>query len=229
MSLQGKRHGLLSHQLMLVFDHLQGVLMQSRKPAEDRKVEIIEALLVLADRIGPDRLTTNDIARSVGVTQAAIFRHFPTKAELWSATGEVIAARLGNAWHQAIAQSGTPKARLRALIAAQLHQIEQAPALPVILHSRELDMDNPALRHRFRHLLAQYQAHLVDTLSAMIRDGTIRPGIASEDAAILLTSLVQGMAIRWSLGARGFNLPEEGLRLLEVQLALMAPKQNPEC
>ena len=53
--------------------------MLNRKSAEDRKTEIIEALLGLADRIGPDRLTTNDIAREVGVTQAAIFRHFPTK------------------------------------------------------------------------------------------------------------------------------------------------------
>ena len=59
--------------------------MLQRKPAEDRKTDIVEALLRLADQIGPDRLTTNDIAREVGVTQAAIFRHFPTKAELWSA------------------------------------------------------------------------------------------------------------------------------------------------
>lgn len=200
--------------------------MSTRKPAEDRKAEIIEALLVIADRIGPDRLTTNDIARAVGVTQAAIFRHFPTKAELWSATGEVIAERLGEAWQQAIAETTTPQAQLRALIAAQLRQIEAVPALPAILHSRELNVDNPALRDRFRSLLGQYQAHLVANLSAMIRDGAIRPGIPPEDAAILLTSLVQGMAIRWSLGARGFSLPEEGLRLLDVQLTLMTPSKD---
>jgi TetR/AcrR family transcriptional regulator len=227
MSFQGKWHGLYLHEFMLVFAHLQEVPMPHRKPAEDRKAEIIEALLVLADRIGPDRLTTNDIARSVGVTQAAIFRHFPTKAELWSATGEAIADRLAEAWRQAIAQTATPQVRLRTLIAAQLRQIETAPALPAILHSRELNVDNPALRDRFRRLLAEYQSHLNETLSAMIRDGTIRPGIAPEDAAVLLTSLVQGMAIRWSLGARGFSLSEEGLRLLDVQLALMAPGKDP--
>lgn len=200
--------------------------MPTRKSAKDRKTEIIEALLGLADRIGPDRLTTNDIAHEIGVTQAAIFRHFPTKAELWTATGEMIANRLADAWQQAIAQGATPQARLRALIAAQLRQIEAAPALPAILHSRELNVDNPALRDRFRSLLGQYQAHLVANLSAMIRDGAIRPGITAEDAAVLLTSLVQGMAIRWSLGVRGFCLRDEGLRLLDVQLALMAPGKD---
>lgn len=196
--------------------------MLQRKPAEDRKADIVEALLRLADQIGPDRLTTNDVAREVGVTQAAIFRHFPTKAELWSAVGEVIAARLAEAWQQALAANTTPKDRLRALIAAQLRQIEAIPALPAILHSRELNVDNANLRQRFRGILLQYQAHLVANLEGMIADGSITPDVRPQDAAILLTSLVQGIAIRWSLGSRGFALQPEGLRLLDVQLALFA-------
>ncbi|MCF8516486.1 MAG: TetR/AcrR family transcriptional regulator [Rhodobacteraceae bacterium] len=196
--------------------------MLQRKPAEDRKTDIVEALLRLADQIGPDRLTTNDIAREVGVTQAAIFRHFPTKAELWSAVGEVIAVRLAEAWQQALAANTTPKDRLRALIAAQLRQIEATPALPAILHSREINVDNVILRERFRGLMMQYQAHLVANLEGMIADGSMTPDVRPQDAAVLLTSLVQGIAIRWSLGSRGFALQPEGLRLLDVQLALLA-------
>lgn len=200
--------------------------MLKRKPAGDRKADIIEAVLRLADRIGPDRLTTNDVAREVGVTQAAIFRHFPTKADLWSSVGAVIAERLGTAWQQALAENATPKARLRALIAAQLREIEVAPALPAILHSRELNVDNAILRERFLGLLMRYQAHLVVNLEAMVAEGSITPDIAPQDAAVLLTSLVQGVAIRWSLGSHGFALETEGLRLLDVQLALFACKER---
>lgn len=201
--------------------------MLHRKPAEDRKTDIIEALLRLADRIGPDRLTTNDIAREVGITQAAIFRHFPTKAELWSAVGEVIAARLDEAWKQALTANTTPKDRLRALIAAQLCQIEATPALPAILHSRELNVDNAFLRERFGGLLLQYQAHLVANLEGMVAEGTMTPDVRPQDAAVLLTSLVQGIAIRWSLGSRGFPLQAEGLRLLGVQLTLFTCRERP--
>lgn len=200
--------------------------MLRRKPAEDRKSEIIEALLDLADRIGPDRLTTNDIAREVGVTQAAIFRHFPTKAELWAEAGVVIANRLAAAWAQAQATQATPQGRLRALIAAQLQQIETCPALPAILHSRELNVDNADLRDRFHGLLMQYQGHLVANLEGMIADGSLARHILPQDAAVLLTSLVQGIAIRWSLGSRGYELPTEGLRLLDVQLALFACREG---
>ena len=38
--------------------------MSNRKTAEDRKADIIAALLGIADQIGPDRLTTNDVARA---------------------------------------------------------------------------------------------------------------------------------------------------------------------
>lgn len=200
--------------------------MLQRKPAEDRKTDIIEALLRLADQIGPDRLTTNDIAREVGVTQATIFRHFPTKAELWSAVGEVISARLAEAWQQALNANTSPKDRLRALIATQLRQIETTPALPAILHSRELNVDNAILREKFRGLLMQYQAHLVANLEGMIANGSMTPDVRPQDAAALLTSLVQGIAIRWSLGSRSFALQHEGLRLLDVQLSLFAYRER---
>jgi hypothetical protein len=94
--------------------------------------------------------------------------------------------------------------------------------LPAILHSRELNADNAILRERFRSLLMQYQAHLVANLDGMIADGSMTPSVRPQDAAALLTSLVQGIAIRWSLGSRGFALQPEGLRLLDVQLALFA-------
>lgn len=200
--------------------------MQRRKPAEDRKADIVAAVLRLADRIGPDRLTTNDIAQEVGVTQAAIFRHFSTKAALWSAVGEVIAARLSEAWQQAEAGSEDPEIRLRALVAAQLRQIEEAPALPAILHSRELNIDNATLRERFRGVLVQYQALLVANLAAMAGQGALARTVQPKDAAALLISLVQGVAIRWSLGSRGFAILPEGMRLLEVQLTLFAEREG---
>ena len=61
----------------------------------------------------------------------------------------------------------------------------------------------------------------------MSAEGAIAGQVAPRDAALLLVSLVQGTAIRWSLGARSFPLETEGLRLLDVQLALFACREGP--
>lgn len=198
--------------------------MLIRKSAEDRKGEIIAVALRLADELGPDRLTTNAVARAVGLTQPAIFRHFASKQALWLAVAEHISETLALAWQTALRPEDTPLQRIAALIMAQLCQIAQAPALPAILFSRELNIENAPLRQVFQTRLAEFQALLAAELAKACNAGVIRADLAPDDGAVLLTSLVQGLAIKWSLGARGFVLQDEGARLLKVQLALFAPK-----
>ncbi|MFA8443457.1 TetR/AcrR family transcriptional regulator [Yoonia sp.] len=200
--------------------------MSGRQSTEERKTQIVAEVLRLADEIGPDRLSTTDVARAIGLSQPAIFRHFPTKGALWLAVAEDIADRLQGSWAAAEAEAAGPKARLRGLIGAQLSVISETPALPSILFSRELQVDNQALRDVFRKLLGAFQARLVAVIRDSQATGDLRCQVSPEDVAILLTSLVQGVAIRWTLGARGFSLLQEGLRLFDVQLALLTAQED---
>ena len=197
-----------------------------RKSAELRKAEIVAAVLDLADRIGPDRVTTGATAAVVGVSQAALFRHFPTKAAMWLAVADHVAGELAMEWQRALAGTDDPIDRVKALMAAQLGQIAATPALPMLLFSRELNVGNEDLRAAFRGLLMKFQGLIVAELARGQDAGFLRREVAPEDAAVLLTSLVQGMAIRWSLGARNFSLIGEGKRLLDVQLGLLAAKED---
>ena len=200
--------------------------MSGRQSAEERKTQIVAEVLRLADEIGPDRLSTTDVARAVGLSQPAIFRHFPTKGALWLAVAEDIADRLQESWAASEAEAAAPKARLRGLIGAQLSAISATPALPSILFSRELQVDNQALRDVFRGLLGAFQSRLVAVIRDLQAAGNMKRDVSPEDVAILLTSLVQGVAIRWTLGARGFSLPQEGLRLFDVQLVLLNAEED---
>ena len=131
-------------------------------------------------------------------------------------------------WAAAEAGARGPQARLRALIGAQLTAISGTPALPSILFSRELQVDNQGLRDVIRGLLSAFQGRLVAAIRDSQTTGKLRRDVSPEDVAILLTSLVQGVAIRWTLGARSGSLVQEGLRLFEVQMALVrAPQDMP--
>lgn len=195
--------------------------MAVRQSARARKAQIVGQVLRLADEIGPDRLSTTDVARAVGLSQPAIFRHFPTKSDLWLAVAEDIAAHLSASWDRAEAGAGSPEARLKGLIGAQLTAISERPALPAIMFSRELQIDNAPLRDVFRRVLGNFQSRLVAAITDLQARDDLRHDLQAQDVAILLTSLVQGVAIRWALGARGFSLLDEGLRLFDVQFALL--------
>ncbi len=194
--------------------------MSTRKPADSRKAEIVAATLRLADELGPDRLTTLAVAKAVGLTQPGIFRHFPTKQDLWLAVAADISGRMAAAWDGVLASVTAPEDRLMALMQVQLRQIMVSPAIPAILHSRELHIENAALRAEFIGLMTRFQTLLVSVIEDGRKQGVFRHDLAPQDAVILLISLIQGLAIRWSLGLRAFSLEEEGGRLLAQQIAL---------
>lgn len=196
-----------------------------RKPAELRKAQIVAVILDLADRIGPDRVTTGAVAAEVGVTQAAIFRHFPTKAEMWVAVADHVAGVLTAAWAEALKEAKPPVDQVKALVGAQLDQITAHPAMPMLLFSRELNVENATLRAAFRDRLTTLHGLLMREVIAGQQDNTFVKNVAAADVAVLLTSVIQGVAIRWSLGTRDFVLRDEGLRLLAVQLQLLGVRE----
>lgn len=193
--------------------------MRVRKTAEARKAEIIDATLRLADKLGPERLTIEAVANAVGLTQPGIFRHFPKKQDLW----EAVAARVGKMMEARWAKAQSPDAasvdQIRALIAAQFRLIQSTPAIPAILFSRELHTKNEGLRTAFFGLLSRFHRMIADLVARACERGELHGDLDSDDAAFLIVGLVQGLAVRWSISGRSFDLTEEGCRLLKVQLS----------
>lgn len=195
----------------------------SRKTAEERRSEIVSAALRLADAMGPDRLTTEAIAAEIGVSQPAIFRHFRTKQAIWQGVAETVADRMTAAWGDVLDGRSGPVDRIRELVSVQLRLIEATPAIPAILFSRELHVENDALRARFLDLMRRFHRTIAGEVRRAQGDGEMRDDLDPDDIAFLLISLVQGLALRWSLNRKGFSLEAEGARLLAVQLALLRP------
>lgn len=192
-----------------------------RKNAEERKSEIIETTLVLADKVGPDRLSTDRIAKALGLTQAAIFRHFPKKQDLWEAVALRIGEKYQRGWLSSERRTPDPVHQLRDLLSNQLKLIEATPAIPAILFSRELHVESRVLRKIFGELMRQFHKRIQSLLRRAQDEGLIRTEVAPADAAFLIIGIAQGLVLRWSVSGRTFGLAEEGGRLLDIQLALL--------
>ncbi|WP_461517687.1 TetR/AcrR family transcriptional regulator [Porticoccus sp.] len=202
--------------------------MRVRKSSEIRKAEIIDTTLRLADKLGPERLTTEAIAKSVGLTQPGIFRHFPKKQDLWEAVAARIGAMMEARWKRAQNADTVPLDQIRAMVAAQLRLIQSTPAIPAILFSRELHTKNKGLRQAFFELLSRFHGLIVDLASQALTAGELRSDLEADDVAYLVIGLIQGLAVRWSISGRGFDLVEEGERLLAVQLSVLINDQKPK-
>ncbi|WP_173495325.1 MULTISPECIES: TetR/AcrR family transcriptional regulator [unclassified Marinobacterium] len=198
--------------------------MLKRMSATKRKDELINALLELAYEIGPDRLTTSDIAARIGVTQGTVFRHFKNKDELWVAAIRKVTDGLKSAWTEnlLLSKEVDAKQRVARLVRCQLELIQNTPALPLILFSRELNTENEELRTIIRETLFVFDSHLTSLIEEALI-GRDQSEITVPDIAKYLTSLIQGQAVRWGLSDKSFDLVTSGnqlsLKLIDVLLS----------
>ncbi|MEO7399719.1 MAG: TetR family transcriptional regulator, partial [Polaromonas sp.] len=94
---------------------------RSKQPTETRQAGLVEAALLLAAQRSPADITTGDLARAVGITQGAVFRHFASKEAVWLAALDWAAATLMTRLQAAAdaelatAQGDSPLAALRAV------------------------------------------------------------------------------------------------------------------
>jgi len=187
-----------------------------RMSAKQRKAIIVEAVFSQADIEGPDRLSTATIAKASGLTHAGIFRHFATKQDIWNAVANEIVNRAQSHWERPLMAASKPRKKIENLISAHFDFLSQTPAILTILFSYELQRANEDLRFIFTKMMMQFRSYLANQfLLAGVKKSK------SEDFAFLLIALIQGVAMRWSVSQRNFNLKKEGKRLLKLQLDMI--------
>src|SRR5258708_38270077 len=76
-------------------------------PVDSRKQQIVETVLQLVATRGTEAVSAQLVADAIGVTQPAVFRHFPTKEAIWLAVLDWLGQRLV-AVHSGAGQEGEP-------------------------------------------------------------------------------------------------------------------------
>src|SRR5262249_15050587 len=78
---------------------------RERGDADKRKKQIVQVVLTLVPEHGADAVSTQLIADTIGFTQAAVFRHFPTKEAVWSAVMDWLDGQLEEVRQKARAEA----------------------------------------------------------------------------------------------------------------------------
>lgn len=165
-------------------------------PADERRAVTVEAVIALAAEQNPGEITTAAIAKHMGLTQGALFRHFPNKDAILQAVMEWVAERLMARVDKAAQAAATPLAALEAIFMTHIDFIAQHPGVPRMLFG-ELQRagDTPAKRMA-RTMLDRYG----NRLSALIEQGKAQGELATEvntaAAATLFIGAIQGLVMQ---------------------------------
>lgn len=191
------------------------------KPGE-RRVQILEALATMLEQPGAERITTAALAARLEVSEAALYRHFASKAQMFEGLIEFIEQTvfsLVNQITERADEAAGAGARRAAKIVAMLVQFgEKNPGMTRVMVGDALVFENDRLQQRMNQFFDKIEA----TLRQCLRDGAqgegaATPSVQAQVRASLLTAFVVGRLQRFARS--GFKrMPSEHL---EASLALM--------
>jgi AcrR family transcriptional regulator len=171
----------------------------TRMPAEDRRREIADAALRVIAAVGLRRFTAVELAREVGVTDAALFRHFASKEEI------VLAAigRVEDLLFDGFPPSAPdPIERLGAFFRMRIDVIRRHPGISRLLISEELAHAAPP---EGVERIASFRQRSGDFVRACLAEaadrGALAPGVGAEEASVLVLGAIL------ALGHSGAALP----------------------
>ena len=190
---------------------------EARKPGE-RRLQILQTLAAMLQEPKPEKITTAALAARVGVSEAALYRHFASKAQMYEGLIEFIEQTLLGLIARITADTPSPAAQVEAILGMLLNFAEKNPGMTRVLIGDALVNENERLQKRINQLHDRIEAQLRQCL----RFCGDRQAELSAPLANLLQCVVVG---RWHQFAKsGFTrAPGGDLQLLLSRLLSAQP------
>lgn len=165
-------------------------------PAEERRAATVEAVVDLAGEQNPSDITTTAIAQRMGLTQGALFRHFPNKDAILQAVMSWVSKRLLARVDKAANSAASPIEALEAVFMTHIGFVSEHPGVPRMLFG-ELQRAEETLPKRMVQTLTQrYGERLCRLLEAGKAQGELDPDLDVKAAALLFIGTIQGLVMQ---------------------------------
>ncbi len=199
-----------------------------RKSGEERREEIVQAVIDLAAEGGQSQLSTQAIADRVGIAQPTVFRHFRTRDLILQAVIDWISRHLLGLVMAIATGNGSARERLPRLLTRQLEFIARHPGLPRLLFSERVHQDSPVLKQSVGRVMANWTRTVTELIREGQAEGSFRADLDAEETARLILAMIQGLVMRWSISDFQFDLPAQAEAVWRlVAPAMTSPSPGP--
>ena len=183
----------------------------------ERKTQILQLIAQMLESPKGEKITTAALAARLEVSEAALYRHFASKAQMYEGLIDFIESSLFGLVNRITADEADGLRQVHSMVSMMLAFAAQNPGMTRVLIGDALVNENERLQARINALSDKLEASLKQSLRVAVSQGTLP---ASLDVAAQSNALLCYVIGRWHQFAKsGFKKsPVEGL---ERQLPLL--------
>lgn len=195
----------------------------TESPYSDRQVQIINAAIKLMGEGGIQLLTTKNLAREVGVSEPALYRHFSNKVDILQQVLSYLRFRIILRLKSITSSELSPPEKLRELVGRQFKAFTNRPEVVVVLLSEGLYQNNRELSSLVYSIMQESALFYLQVIHDGQAAGDFRNDVPAERIAFMIMGSMRFCVIQWHLSGFSYDLATKGEELLATFFALLQP------
>ena len=157
-----------------------------------RKQHILETLTLMLEAHPGRKITTAKLAAEVGVSEAALYRHFPSKTKMYEALIEFVESTVFTRVNNIIADNTNTVESCYQILTLILVFSERNPGISSILSGDALSGEDTRLRIRISQFYDRIELQLKNILQQGEVQENIRPQLTMNASTSLLLGVIEG-------------------------------------
>ena len=163
------------------------------KPGE-RKLQILQTIAEMLEKPASEKVTTALLAAKLEVSEAALYRHFASKAQMYEGLIEFIETGIFSVINQIGADEESGLRQVELMVTTMLRFAQKNRGLTRVLIGDALVHENPRLQLRINQLIDRIEATLKQSLKVASTQGTLP---AEHDHSAHANTIVSYVVGRW--------------------------------
>lgn len=183
--------------------------MATVKPGE-RKLQILQALAVMLEQPKSEKITTAALAARLAVSEAALYRHFASKAQMFEGLIEFIESSVFGLINQIVAQQDDGLSQAQAITTMLINFAEHNPGMTRVMIGEALVNEDVRLQARMNQFVERIELALKQSLRIAVTQGHAKEAEVTARANLIVSFIIGS----WHRFAKtGFKqLPSDSLQ-----------------
>lgn len=164
----------------------------------ERKHQILQTLAEMLEQPHAARITTAALAARMQLSEAALYRHFASKAQMFEGLFDFIETTIFTLVNQIVANETNGIEQARQIAVMMLTFAERNPGMTRVLSGDALVTEDARLQARASQITSRIDSSFKQSLRTALTEGTLEPTTEVTPLAALLTQFVIGSWLRFA-------------------------------
>lgn len=178
-----------------------------------RQVEIIEAATKLIGDKGIQNVTTKHLAKEMGFSEPALYRHFKGKTDILVSVLEYFRAQMYSGLNSLLPNEKTGLEKVHELIKYHFKLFANNPAIIMVIFAETSFQYDKKLSDTVNKLVNQKRQLVIKILKGGIEDRSVRADVDPEQVTSIILGSMRFTVLQWRLSDFDFDLNKKGHEL----------------